>query len=82
MLESEIPSLVLAHDHHNLGQILIPWVPMSAVMMSAGGGRSKAGPAQYGVKMLPEVTAASGYPRSAGSNVRTMMLQTLIIKQS
>lgn len=84
----QIPSLVLG-----LGTIIIilgskkfiPAVPMSAVMMFAGAGLNYAMDlGQYGVKMLPEVKA--GLPPLAipdislvHGNVRTMMLQTLII---
>ena len=84
----QIPSLVLG-----LGTIIIilgskkfiPAVPMSAVMMFAGAGLNYAMDlGQYGVKMLSEVKA--GLPPLAipdispvHGNVRTMMLQTLII---
>ncbi|MBF1328441.1 MAG: STAS domain-containing protein [Mogibacterium diversum] len=84
----QIPSLVLG-----LGTIIIilgskkfiPAVPMSAVMMFVGAGLNYAMDlGQYGVKMLPEVKA--GLPRLSipdvslvHGNVRTMMLQTLII---
>ena len=84
----QIPSLVLG-----LGTIIIilgsknfiPAVPMSAVMMFIGAGLNYAMDlGQYGVKMLPEVKAGLS-PLSipdvslVHGNVRTMMLQTLII---
>ncbi|MBF1331596.1 MAG: SulP family inorganic anion transporter, partial [Mogibacterium diversum] len=83
-----IPSLALG-----LGTIIIilgskrfiPAIPMSAVMMFIGAGLNYAMDlGQYGVKMLPEVKA--GLPPLSipdvslvHGNVRTMMLQTLII---
>ena len=83
-----IPSLILG-----IGTIviilgskkLIPAVPMSAVMMFVGAGLTYMMDLErYGVKLLPEIK--SGLPALvipdvtlAYGNVRTMMLQTLVI---